>query len=1192
MLRQEMENGKERRDGMLQIKDVCKTYRTGSLVQQALDHVSLNLRENEFVAILGQSGSGKTTLLNVIGGLDRYDEGDLIIDGVTTRKYNSRDWDAYRNHTIGFVFQSYNLIPHQTILKNVELALTISGVSRGERTRRAREALEKVGLGEQLHKKPNQLSGGQMQRVAIARALVNDPKILLADEPTGALDSETSLQVMDLLREVARDRLVVMVTHNPELAQEYATRIVTLKDGRITSDSDPLSDTEEAPPAHRRLGKASMSFFTALSLSFNNLWTKKARTILVAFAGSIGIIGIAMILSLARGVNDYVDSVEQETLQDYPLTLAASAVDLSSLLTTGREELRTAQEAPTDGVVERRVTTGFISQVSYNDLSSLKAYFESDEQPVTPYVQAIEYSYGVTPLIYQWEDGDYRQVNPDTTLSAMGIGISSSAVASSMSRADTFQRMPSQPELYRGAYEVRAGRWPENWNECVVVTTRNSEITDMTLYTLGLKDPARLEEMMKALAAGESLDQEEEEETGKVYPYEEILSREFRLVHPADRYTYNEEYNTWTDRSEDPDYMRELVRRGETLKVVGVVAPAREMSTPLLSYGIGYLPSLLDHLIDGAQDREIVAAQRAKPEVDVFSGQPFGAQEDQPRELDLESLISVDEDALKKAFEVDPEKMTLDASSLEFPEIDLGSLDLSQLDLSGMELSVPSLSREDIAQLLSGVKVKVSSESLQELFSSLLTGYLTYAQDDPATDFRNLPEALQAYGQSDEARGLLEREVGQALSQSLEALVTPGLLEETLSQLLEGYEAYLVSAEPDTADPAVLLREYLSSPQAQELLDQAAQQLRGRLREAALSREDALRISRTLLESYSAYARENALPDPTKLGSSFSAYLSTPEVQQRLLASAADAVDTSQLEEQAARLLSSYSTVLGSQFSGLITQVTESLSGSLMGAIRENMSALAGQLGTNMTGLFDLDPKSLAQAFQMNMSGQELSRLISSLVTKEESSLENNLAALGWADRNDPQRITLYPKDFDSKNKIKDVIAAYNQRMEAAGTPEKAVTYNDVVGTLTSSVSEIVNAISMVLIAFVAISLVVSSVMIGVITYISVLERKKEIGILRAIGASKGNISAVFNAETFIIGGLAGLFGVALTELLLIPTNVIVQSLSGQENIRAFLAPEAAAVLILLSILLTLLGGLIPSRKAAHSDPVEALRAE
>ena len=1177
---------------MLQLKEICKTYRTGSLVQQALDHVSLCLRESEFVAILGPSGSGKTTMLNIIGGLDQYDSGDLVIDGVSTRRYNSRDWDAYRNHTIGFVFQSYNLIPHQTILKNVELALTISGVSRGERTRRAREALEQVGLGEHVHKKPSQLSGGQMQRVAIARALVNDPKILLADEPTGALDSETSLQVMDLLREVAKDRLVVMVTHNPELAQQYATRIVTLKDGEITSDSDPY----EAPadqtgaPVHRRLGKASMSFLTALSLSFNNLWTKKARTILVAFAGSIGIIGIAMILSLARGVNNYVDNVEQETLQDYPLTLSASVVDLTSLLEVGQEDQK-PREAPADAAVERKMATSMISQVNNNDLASLKAFFEGDEKPLAPLVQAVEYSYGLTPTIYRWEDGDYRQVNPDTSLSAMGFGISSSLLSTSMTRVDSFQRMPTDPAFYRDAYAVRAGRWPEKWNECVVVLTRNNELTDMTLYALGLKDPARLEEMMKAFAAGETVVTQEDEEE-KIYPFADMLGREFKLVLPADCYTYNEEYNTWTDRTQDRDYMKDLVQNGETLQIVGIVAPQREMSSPLLRYGINYPPELIDHLIRQAEASPIVRSQRENPDVDVFSGVAFGEDAPQDRKLDLESLITVDNEALKKALDVDPKKLELDLSGLEFPEIDLGSLDLSGLDLGSMDLAVPSLTSEQVGQLLAGVKVKVSSQTLQELFQSLVDGYLTYAAADPSTDFRSLPEAFREYGQSDEARDLLRTEVRRALADSLEALLNAQVLGNTLQDLLEGYEEYLVARGEDTADPGSLMRDYLASAQVQETLSQAAAKLRQTIQEAAISPEDALRISQAMMESYSAFAKEHDLPDLSRLPASFSDYLATPQVQQRLLANVADAVDTSQLQEQAARMLSSYSTVLGSQFSGLIRQVTESLSGTLMGAIQENLSAMAGQLGERMSGLFSFDPQTLAKAFQMNMSGQELSRLVTSLMGNEENTLESNLAALGWADVNVPQQITIYPKNFDCKLQIKEVLADYNRRMEQAGTPEKAVTYNDMVGTLTSSVSEIVNSISMVLIAFVAISLVVSSVMIGVITYISVLERKKEIGILRAIGASKGNISAVFNAETFIIGGLAGLFGIGLTELLLIPTNAVIRSVIEQDAMRAFLPPEAALILIGLSIVLTLLGGLIPSRKAAHSDPVEALRSD
>ena len=549
---------------MLQIQHVCKEYRTGKLVQKALDDVSLNLRDNEFVAILGPSGSGKTTLLNIIGGLDRYDSGDLIINGISTKKYKDRDWDSYRNHTIGFVFQSYNLIPHQTVLANVELALTISGIGKAERRKRAIKALEEVGLGEQLHKKPNQMSGGQMQRVAIARALVNDPDILLADEPTGALDSDTSVQVMDLLREVARDRLVVMVTHNPELAQEYATRIVNLRDGKIRSDTDPflLDQETEEPPQHKNMGKSSMSFLTALSLSFNNLRTKKARTLLTSFAGSIGIIGISLILALSTGVNDYIQNVEEETLSEYPLEIQSTGVDFSSMLsgdTAGGEE---AEESGDINVIN--MVTDMFSTMDSNDLESLKKYLDSGDSGIEEYTNAVEYSYDVVPQIYLQEEENVRQVNPDSSFESLGFGSSSSSssMMSSMMSTDVFYEMPENTNLYIDQYDVKAGRWPENYNECVLVLTSGGSISDFMLYTMGLRDSVELDDMIRQFINEEDVEVPENMGT---YTYEDILGITFKLVNSADYYEYDGQYQVWRDKTDDQEYMKSLVDQGEDL---------------------------------------------------------------------------------------------------------------------------------------------------------------------------------------------------------------------------------------------------------------------------------------------------------------------------------------------------------------------------------------------------------------------------------------------------------------------------------------------------------------------------------------------------------------------------------------------------------------------------------------------------
>ena len=578
---------------MLQIQHIKKEYRTGSLVQKALDDVSLNLRDNEFVAILGPSGSGKTTLLNIIGGLDRYDSGDLIINGISTKKYKDRDWDSYRNHTIGFVFQSYNLIPHQTVLANVELALTISGVGKEERRKRAVDALEKVGLGQQLHKKPNQMSGGQMQRVAIARALVNDPEILLADEPTGALDSDTSVQVMDLLREVAKDRLVVMVTHNPELAEQYATRIVNLKDGKIRSDTDEYIVEEEnlAPPEHKNMGKSSMSLLTALSLSFNNLRTKKARTLLTSFAGSIGIIGIALILALSNGVNAYIRSIEEETLSEYPLQIQSTGFDFTSMMVGMNGDSGSSDDKKSgkdkDKVKVMQVVTNMFSKMDSNDLGALKTYLDSGESKIHDYTKAIEYSYNVMPQLFRQDGDNVRQVNPDQSFSSLGLGASagSNSLMSSMMSTNVFFEMPENTDLYEDQYDVKAGRWPKKYNECVLVLTPDGSMSDFLLYTLGLRDQVELDDMIKQFINEETIKTPENIGT---YTYDDILGKTFKLVNASDYYEYDSQYQVWKDKTDNADYMKKLVEDGENVKIVGIVQSDEDAKASSLTPGFNY----------------------------------------------------------------------------------------------------------------------------------------------------------------------------------------------------------------------------------------------------------------------------------------------------------------------------------------------------------------------------------------------------------------------------------------------------------------------------------------------------------------------------------------------------------------------------------------------------------------------------
>lgn len=1023
---------------MLQIKNICKQYKTGNLIQKALDGVSLNLRDNEFVAILGPSGSGKTTLLNIIGGLDRYDSGDLIINGISTKKYKDRDWDSYRNHTIGFVFQSYNLIPHQTVLSNVELALTISGVSKAERRKRAKRALEQVGLGDQGHKKPNQMSGGQMQRVAIARALVNDPDILLADEPTGALDSETSIQVMNLLKEVAKDRLVVMVTHNPELAYEYATRIVELKDGVIRSDSNPFNVDNKTlkVPQHKNMGKSSMSLKTSLSLSFNNLKTKKARTILTSFAGSIGIIGIALILSLSNGVNQYIQSIEEETLSEYPLQIQSTGFDITSMMDTQSSDDSTKE----DGEVQVfQMLTNIFSRVGSNDLTSLKEYLDSNKGDLSKYTKSVEYTYNVVPQIYSANTESIRQVNPDRSFAALGLGASSTSnsTMSSMMSTNVFYQMPQNTDLYQEQYDVKAGRWPKKYNECVLVLNNNGKISDFMLYTLGLRDYSELDTMIQQFSQEEKVTVPDNSQS---YSYDDIIGINFKLVNPSDCYQYDANYNIYRDKTDDQAYMKQLIDNGENLEIVGIVHPSDGANVTMLQSGIGYLPSLSDHVINQAQSSEIVQKQLATRDIDVFTGKRFDDPESSS--LDMNSLFTVDSETLQSAFSFDQSKISMDMSSVDFSQL---SIDPSLL---------PSL---DVDSLLGDIKFELTTDQINQISQKIMTQFQQYLKDNNLTDQSKMDEYFRAYLQSDAAKNLIQSEMTALIQES------------------------------------GMAKQFAANLQSQ---------------------------MQTMMAQYSE-------------------------------------VIANSLKQQ-------LTTVMADQMDNFSSQFQDAIS---------------------------IDTSKFASAIKVNMSEEELSELMLSLMSEDSSSYENNLQKLGYASKNEPSGINIYPLDFESKQEVINVLDQYNENVEKVDE-DKVITYTDYVGTLMSSVTDIINVISYVLIAFVAISLVVSSIMIGVITYISVLERKKEIGILRAIGASKRNISQVFNAETFIIGLFAGVLGIVITLLLLIPGNMIIHDIAGSQDVSAILPVTGAVVLIILSVVLTLIGGLIPAKKAALEDPVTALRTE
>ena len=1254
---------------MLQIKDIHKEYRTGNLVQRALDGVSLSLRDNEFVAILGPSGSGKTTLLNIIGGLDRYDRGDLIINGISTKKYKDRDWDSYRNHTIGFVFQSYNLIPHQTVLANVELALTISGVSKSERRRRAKEALEKVGLGAQIHKKPSQMSGGQMQRVAIARALVNDPEILLADEPTGALDSDTSVQVMDLLQEVAKERLVVMVTHNPELAQLYATRIVTVKDGRILSDTDPfVIDSESmALPVHKNMGKSSMSFFTALSLSFQNLKTKKARTLLTSFAGSIGIIGIALILSISNGVDKYITNMEEETLSEYPLQIQSTGVDLTSMMMGAA----TAQSGKKDGEVGvAQMVTNMFSKMNSNDLESLKVYLDSNESSISQYANSVEYTYSVSPQIFLENGKNIRQVNPDKSFSAMGLGSgSSNSIMSSTMSTDVFHEMPEDADLYKDQYDVKAGRWPENYKECVLVLTSQGDISDFLQYTLGLRDGKELDDMVQKFMAEEAVETPENEGP---YTYDEILGKKFKLVNSTDYYEYDEEYKVWKDKSDNSSYMKKLVKNGEDLTIVGIVQPVEGATASMLTAGICYTPELTRHVIEKAASSEIVKQQLADEKINVFTGEEFGKEDNENSKFDMESLFSINADALQEAFQVDLSGFNMDLSSLsglssglnvEMPDMpDMSALagninldessmpDLSKLiklddldlDLSHMidpeEIlkNLPADQVPDMSQALKSVKFDFTEEKVTALLKEVLTGYQESIKDKPEADMDKMQAALKQYLTSKEMNERLCKDLQELVKNNVNVDMSSEKLIAVAVGLMNQYQEYAKANGITQTDVASILA-FLSQGEIQQQIKEEAENLvKNSVTVNITTKQIRDLLMQDVVAAYPEYARNNSLPDPANLGTYFLEYMQTEDGQNRLMNGLMTLVDTSEVQTQFSQAMETYMKSMMTSFTDAIakgieskfTEIMEqvekqltkgiqtameqmmgnissgmqeamqsvmtSVSSSLTSAMSQAMSGLGG-LGSGMGNMEDalsINPEAFAKAIQMNMNEDDLSELMMSLLSSENSSYDGNLKKLGYADLNVPGGINIYPKDFESKSEIVGILDQYNADMEAAGEDEKVITYTDLVGTLMSSVTNIVNIISYVLVAFVAISLVVSSIMIGVITYISVLERKKEIGILRAIGASRHNVSQVFNAETFIIGFCAGAMGIGITLLLLIPANSIIRSLADGVNVKAALPPVAAVVLIGLSVVLTLLGGLIPSRKAAKSDPVTALRTD
>ena len=1032
---------------MLKLKDIVKEYPTGDTKVTALKGINIEFRKNEFVSILGHSGCGKTTLLNIIGGLDQYTTGDLIIEGRSTKDFRDGDWDSYRNHSIGFVFQNYNLIPHQSVLSNVELALTLSGVSKAERKKRATEALEKVGLGDQINKKPNQMSGGQMQRVAIARALVNNPEILLADEPTGALDSETSVQIMDLLKEISQEKLVVMVTHNPELADEYSTRIIRLVDGNIVDDTNPYTTENvehrektkaekksEKKAAKQMPKKPSMSFFTALSLSLNNLMTKKMRTFLTSFAGSIGIIGIALILALSSGFQAYIDSIQQETLTSYPIMVESTAMDMNAMMSGMSGVTPGEVDHPLDKVYSNTMAASmmesFSSEIWQNDLKSFKEYLESDASSIKDYASSVQYSYGGKLNIFSADTANgVNQVYPSPVISMMesmvgsvdlgGMQIDTSMMSSMTKMMNSWMELIDNRTLLEEQYEIVSGKWPEAYNEVVLIVDKNNEISDIAIQGLGLMTQ---QEMMQAFMAMQN--GEEYKAASHQMEYSDILNLTFRIVLEPDYFAYNEETKAWDDMRGDEQYVANLVAKGEEVKVVGIIRPSEESVMVATTGAVGYTAALTEHVINKTNECEIVKQQMANPEIDVFTGIPFAKAQEQNLQqtpAPAPSGVSLDPEVNTPAL---AEGMAPKASSMKFE----GNAPKASFTATGMPdfSQFPSVTEEEI---YAGIDKTYSGEEAQKM------------------------------------KRTVELMLKTTLSLSERRELT-GYLDEMLAgQEIEGMGQ-------------------ISGSQALSFLQ-------------LMDRDTKLKML--------------------------------------------NAIMTGQF--------GNYAPPAGNENTGDETENTD--------------------------GETVVEPEPEPEPEPMPLA----------------SSYEEALTLLGVADIASPQSIYIYPNDFESKDIISEEIDKYNESKTAEGKEDSAIKYTDYIGLLLSSVSTIIDIISYVLIAFVAISLVVSSIMIGIITYISVLERTKEIGILRAIGASKKDISRVFNAETLIVGFVSGALGIGSTILLTLPINAIISHLTSLPEV-AKLPVDGAIILVVISMVLTLISGLIPSRIASKKDPVEALRTE
>ncbi len=1056
---------------MLELKNVTKIYKTEGFEQKALDDISVNFRKHEFASILGPSGSGKTTMLNIIGGLDHYDSGDLIINEVSTKNFNDRDWDSYRNHRVGFVFQSYNLISHQTVLRNVELALTLSGYSKSDRRKAAIKALKDVGLEQHMNKKPNQLSGGQMQRVAIARALINNPEIILADEPTGALDSDTSVQIMDILKKISKNRLVIMVTHNPELAEEYSSRIINIKDGRIISDSDPydgkVNTKEVKEKSDRKNKKTKMSFFTALSLSFNNLMTKKGRTVLISLAGSIGIIGIALILAVSTGFQNYVDSIQESTLTSYPLTIMQEARDITGTLLAMREGRNSTDKE--GHVVEQQYMSTMLSSIKANDLKSFKKFLENNYDEVQPDIANILYGYSIDPNIYTIDaTNKITKLNPSSMYgSIMG---SSTLISSYSAMASIFTQMVDDRSEIEEDYEVLAGRWPQAYDEMIIVLSEPNSISDLLVYSLGLRDTEELTEMITKIMSGEQVTIENEP---LVLSYDDLLNIDLRLIMPADTYQYNSKYDVYEDMTEDTKYMQNLYDKSLRLKIVGVVCAKEGSESLALNPGVSYTSDLIEYIINYSKNTEIVKKQLNNSEVDVFSGTRFDSKKND-FDFEFSDLVKVDEKKLQSAFDIKIDQTTIQNKTQEY-----------------------------FTEISNSISTDITPA--KNLFDSNLNTFANRVFDSISGEFSqsDVDKIVEDYLNTSETTSILANmEKQYVIPASTFKTTYSALLKGLLQAYITGYNAYMSKINPgyivDNDNPkAVVVNE----------------------------------IKSTVISSYISSAP----------------IIGTSDTMAKAMTEAK--VKTS-----------------------VLTKVGE----------------LTSYLTNSFASSFNIDPDKIASAFTLNFTEDELARVVNAMMNPTQTTQKSNLILLGYQDIEEPTYISFYFTSFDGKEHFLSFLEEYNEYAKE----EQKLQYTDTTGILMSSVKTIVNAVSYVLIAFVSISLVVSSIMIGVITYISVYERTKEIGILRAIGASKGNISSIFNAETFIIGLLSGVFGIGISYLLIPIINKILHHYTGNISLAATLYINQATILIVLAIILTLIGGLIPARAASKKDPVEALRTE